>query len=85
MSSKEISEWGIYFSLEPWGEERQDMKFGQLCALIANAVTGKKGRTFKPEDFLLKTKADEKPAWQEMLTQIEGLNASMGGRDLRDR
>jgi len=51
IDSYEFSEWCAYFSLEPFGEERGDIRIAQLCALVANAV-GVKGRKSKPEDFM---------------------------------
>jgi len=52
MSSKELTEWAAYQKYEPFGEGRADYRIGSLMALIANAISGKKGKNYKPEDFI---------------------------------
>ena len=48
-----MAEWEAYFMLEPLGEERQDIRFAQLCQLLGNIHRSKKQAKFKIEDFLL--------------------------------
>ena len=36
MSSRELSEWMAYSTLEPFGEERADLRSGIVAATIAN-------------------------------------------------
>ena len=53
MDSRELSEWMAYARLEPWGELRDDLRIGQVCATLANINrTKRSGRVFKPEDFM---------------------------------
>ena len=56
MSASEFTEWYEYYKLDPWGEERSDWRSGSVCATLANVNRGKKGRTYKPEDFMPKFK-----------------------------
>jgi hypothetical protein len=50
-SSREFAEWAAYYRLEPWGEERADLRSGIIAHLIAGALS-KKGRYPKLGDFL---------------------------------
>lgn len=49
----QFEEWQDYFALEPFGEERDDLRAGQIAAMVANVHKGKGGRTLKASDFLL--------------------------------
>lgn len=53
MSSHEFSEWMAYAGLEPFGEERADLRMGILAALTFN-INRDPERTdeAKPEDFI---------------------------------
>jgi hypothetical protein len=62
ISSHEFAEWMAYFTIEPFGDDLIDLQFSQLEALLANVNRSKKGRAFKPEDFLLRqVKEPEQP------------------------
>lgn len=52
ISAAEFAEWQAYNRLEPSGPDTEDLRFGALCALIANSFRGK-GRAAKPEDFMM--------------------------------
>ena len=45
-------EWRDYDSLEPFGEERADLRSGTIASVVANVHAGKGGRRFKPADFM---------------------------------
>lgn len=53
-TSRELSEWMAYFSLDPFGEERADLRAGIVASTIANAQRDPKQRRqpYKPEDFM---------------------------------
>lgn len=59
ISSHEFAEWMAYNSLEPFGDDLIDLQFAQLESLMAN-IYAKKGRRFKPVDFLLREKQEPK-------------------------
>lgn len=51
--SREFSEWQAFYGIEPWGEERADLRMGIMASVIANAHRDpKKSRPFKPRDFM---------------------------------
>jgi len=54
ISSRELSEWMAFFSLEPWGTEVEDWRFGMLASVFANANRDpkKRKRPYEPEDFM---------------------------------
>lgn len=54
MSSRELSEWMAFFSLEPWGTEVEDWRTGLIAATIANANRDpkKRRRPYEPQDFM---------------------------------
>ena len=54
MSNREFVEWQAYYGLEPFGEERADLRAGIVSATVANAAGGRgKGRAAKPTDFMV--------------------------------
>lgn len=62
-----------YYSLEPFGEERADLRMAIVASLIANANRDPKHEAYKPEDFMPFKAATESrmvseqkaPGWQE--------------------
>lgn len=52
LSSNDLSEWMAYFRVEPFGEDRKDLRMGILASVIANSNRGKSQRPFKPSDFM---------------------------------
>lgn len=86
ISSQEFTEWQAYYSLEPFGQEPDDLRAATLAALTANANRdGKKQpRPFTVNDFrLMKTSPKRKTA-VELLAAAERANALLGGMDVRD-
>lgn len=64
ISSQELSEWMIFFRLEPWGCEVEDSRAGIVAATVANVNRDKKarGKPYAPGDFMPKYDAPPKPA-----------------------
>ena len=86
VSSRELSEWAAYYRLEPWGEERADLRIGVLDSILANLFRKKGSREYKAQDFMLNFgKQDEAPDWRSMLSKVEMLNAAFGGVDKRGK
>lgn len=55
MSSYEFSEWMAYYKIEPFGEERADLRQALTTSAVANNLQAKakKPKWTKPEDFML--------------------------------
>lgn len=56
IDSQELSEWQIFFGLEPWGTEVEDWRAGMVAAIIANVNRDEKKqkKPFEPKDFMPK-------------------------------
>lgn len=48
-----LGEWLAYFSINPWGAERADLRTGILTASVVNALKARvNGREARPSDFM---------------------------------
>lgn len=52
MDSREFAEWEAYFAIEPWGEERADLRAALLTCLTANLNRKKGAPPYRPADFM---------------------------------
>jgi len=60
IDSRELTEWGIYYGLAPWGPERADLGAATIAATVANCHAAQ-GQTFKPSDFMPRYGARPEP------------------------
>ena len=83
VSARELSEWQAYYTLEPWGEERDDLRAGIIASVVANVHRSKGGKTWKPSDFVLEFQPRERePQTEEQMMQMARLlNAAFGGEE----
>ena len=51
MPLRAFLEWCAYFAVEPFGEERGDLRYGVIASVIVNALS-KNGKA-TPSDFVL--------------------------------
>jgi hypothetical protein len=80
MTSKEFSEWMAYFAIEPFGEDRADLRMGILASVMANLWGKRKGRAWRPQDFIPRfDRRDADP--MELLRRVKMINRLLGGRD----
>lgn len=82
MSSREFAEWVAYYGLEPFGEERADLRMAVVASLIANANRDpkKRKRPFEPRDFMPQFGQETpEPSPEMMLEKVKLLNAMFGG------
>jgi hypothetical protein len=56
MPEREFLEWMAFYRIEPWGDERADLRAGVIASTVANVSgTVRKGqRPYRPGDFALK-------------------------------
>jgi hypothetical protein len=52
MGSRELSGWIAYSELEPFGEERGDLRAGIVASTIVNVNRGANSEACKPSDFM---------------------------------
>jgi len=78
ISSTQFAEWMAYSRLEPWGEERDDLRMGIIASTIANANRGKNSKPFKPQDFMPKFEPETEEDAQARL--MAKAMSALGGR-----
>ncbi len=71
MDSRELSEWMAYYNLEPFGEERADIRQGITSCVMANSFSNKK---HKIDDFIPKFRQQRKEPkdWETMKAMLQG-------------
>lgn len=52
LNAREFAEWIAYWNIEPWGEERADLRAGIIAATVANAAPFRSGRSFAASEFM---------------------------------
>jgi hypothetical protein len=86
ITSRELTEWQEYAKIEPFGEERADIRAAEICMVIANANRGKDQKALSLNDFLLRfgdePKAEPKSA-EEQQTMAERIARTMGAQRVR--
>lgn len=75
-------EWIAYSRIEPFDEERADLRAGIVASVIANTNRKKGSPPFKAKDFMPKY-GRRQQQWQDQLKIVEMLNQAFGGDDLR--
>ncbi len=73
----QFGEWMVYSNLEPFGEERADLRAGIIASTVANA-SGSTKKTFKPSDFMPDFGKESKPRRSSKDMQMM-LRASFAG------
>lgn len=82
--SRLLSEWMAFAQLEPFGEERADLRAGIVASTVANVYRAKDERPLSAQDFMPKfDQPDPAEDWERLLRKVEMLNAAFGGKDLR--
>jgi len=85
ISGRELAEWQAYFRLEPFGEERADLRAAIVAATVANTARDRKRRRrpFQAAEFMPHFERKAQQSWEEQLQIVEMINVAFGGRDLR--
>lgn len=52
IDSREFVEWQAYFGLDPFGEDRADLRAGIIAMTIANSQRAKGTRPFTAQEFM---------------------------------
>lgn len=66
MTARQFDEWQAFYQLDPWGEERADMRAAMLTSRIYNALRDKNGQGYTVYDFLLWTDRPPPPTEEEL-------------------
>jgi len=83
ISSLELSEWMAYAQLEPFGEERADLRAGIVASVFANANRDpkKKGHPYQPKDFMpdFDAESEEQKSPEEIYAMMRTWAMMQGG------
>jgi hypothetical protein len=77
-----------YYSLDPFGDDREDLRAGVIAATVANASRDpEKGKAFEPGDFFLLGKEpdpeqDAEKKSLEMLTRLQNAMPMLRGNEV---
>jgi len=80
MSSSEMSEWIAYAQIEPFGEERADLRAAIIASTVANTARQRGSRAFKPEDFMPQFGGRKAPDEQELKSKVDTAFRKLSGR-----
>lgn len=78
MSSAQFAEWRAYAQIEPFGEDRADLRAGIVASTIANANRGKGQKPFTAQQFMPSFEPETEEQARDRLI-AKALNA-LGGR-----
>jgi hypothetical protein len=74
MTSTQMAEWTAYFNLDPWGEERADLRMGILASLIHNMAGRVSKGNKRAADFMPKFNTEPKrQTAKEMLNTLKAM------------
>lgn len=89
MGGRELVEWQAYFNLDPFGDDRADLRTARNTNFITNVLIkllgGKRSKQIAPENFLLSFGERKRPekTQDELKNKVIMLNQMFGGKDLR--
>jgi len=75
-SSRELTEWMIFYETEPFGFEVEMLGFAIVASTIVNVMRKKGTKVAKPEDFIPKSK---ERGLKETLGFVSAINEGLGG------
>ncbi len=90
MPARLLTEWMLFYGLEPFGERRADLRAGIIAATVANANRSKRQRPYHAEQFMPKLGDDvpagagleeQAPEWETLFEKVRAINAAFGGED----
>lgn len=81
LSSSQLAEWLAFYQLEPWGEERADLRAGIVASTIANANRSQKQKKpYTPEDFMPRFDGEEEDPEETAMRLMMQMKAALGGK-----
>jgi len=82
LTARQLEEWIEYADLEPFGEERADLRAGMVAAVVANVYRDPKARPkpYRPIDFMpLVNEQPKARTPEEQLSVARMMTAMLGG------
>lgn len=88
LTPTEMMAWQAYFSLNPFGEVREDYRHGILTSMVVQSSGRlRRGARVSPEKFIprFEERSNKPQSWKVQLMFAEALTKAMGGQDLRKK
>lgn len=76
LSNREIEEWMIFYSIDPFGEVRADLRSAMQTAHLISPHL-KKGKSVKLSDFMLDFEPKKQMTNEQIKTVLSGLTAGV--------
>jgi hypothetical protein len=83
LTSRQVSEWIAFYSIEPWGYWDSWQRNSRLCAVMSNPYRKRNTRALETKDFMPKPphQAAEKPqTTAEQIEQVKRITILFGGK-----
>lgn len=80
--ARTLDDWKRFFELEPFGEERADLRAGIVAAAVANCFRPRGARALRPQDFMPAFGRRPQTA-EDQILMAAAITSALGGRDLR--
>ena len=79
ISGQQFTEWIAYAKLEPFGEERADLRMAILATLIANAIRDpdKQPTPFEVSDFMPQFEKQEPISKEDAIAAIDAMMTAL--------
>lgn len=86
LTARKIIDWIAYSRIEPFGEERGDVRIAQLCCLVANALRPKGRPPARLEQFMPFRHVERQPLdWRVMKANMRAQAEAHNARQARRR
>ena len=83
MPAAEYVQWARYYSEEPFGEVRADLRAGIIASTFANVMRGKRGRAMRPMDFMPIVKRQQEKDIPQVDVLRQAFESSITGGKIR--
>lgn len=84
MDSAELTDWMAYWRVEPFGEERADLRSGIVSSVIASCMSASK-KKYKPSDFMPDFGAKKKQTVEQMRVLIKQVSRAFNRGKVNSR
>jgi len=84
-SSRELTEWMLFYELEPFGTDINFMGHAITASTIANVNRKKHGKAYEPKDFMPKfERKKQEESVSQAIAFAEIFTMTHGGKDKRE-
>ena len=84
ISSAELTEWMAFYTLEPFGFERDMLGHAITASTIYNVNRGSKDKALDVEDFMPRFQKIKQQTTEDQVNVASMITKAFGGKDLRE-